>query len=183
MFDSPLFWIILIWWILTTVLGSKARRAKRARQQAMMSQDAGDTETGEDEQAFDPADRPRSGFPGVLPEQRPEPRSFSPLQEIWRNLGIDEGLSTIIAPVEEEPTAPEPVAEPVAPPRSPAEQALQTVAGEQDWQVMRDASKPYRTSRSRPELMEMRALKRLTPIQQAVVLKEILDTPLALRQG
>ncbi|MCK4578647.1 MAG: hypothetical protein KAU50_07640 [Candidatus Marinimicrobia bacterium] len=183
-FDSPLLWIILIWWILTTVLGSKAKRKRQARQQAMMAQAADDSETGEDEQAADRLDTLPTGFPGGQPEQRPEPRSVSPLQEIWRNLGFEEGPFQIIAPVEEEPTAPEPVAEPVEPPRPPVEQILKpAAAGERDWQVMRDASKPYKARRRRPGLMELRTLKRLTPIQQAVVLKEVLDNPLALRQG
>ena len=36
LFDSPLFWIILVWWLISTVLGAQAR--KRRREQAAAAQ-------------------------------------------------------------------------------------------------------------------------------------------------
>ena len=99
---------------------------------------------------------------------------MTPLDELWRGLGIEpevvqfRGLADQEAEViEEAPPIPKP--EPfVAPPPLPPKES-------------EPATPP--TAHRRHGLTIHQAVAGLTPLQQAVVLKEILDRPRALRRG
>ncbi len=185
MFDSPLFWIILVWWLASTLLGAKARKRRRAAQ--MLAEQETEPDDGE-WQPETPAGQPAylseeetEDQPGMPPDDEvvqppvplPPPRKQppTPLQEIFRALGMEEPqplFGGMRPEVEPEPPPPEP-----EPPIIVAE-APPPVEPEPE---PRPAAEPSQAYPSIP----VPAMKRLTPWQQAVVLKEILDTPPGLR--
>ena len=208
-FESPLFWIIVVWFLLTTLLGGKARR-RRAAQAAPPDQPPAPfgVERPEGEPAVSPlGERPAEieveaealeaqppiaapepqEYPGrTRPSTRlrtgpaPPSRPVSPLEDLFRKLGVAEELVPGVlrpeageAPLTEEleiTTTPEPVEEPPMPPPVEPPPA----------RVKEYISPPPR--RHSPLLAET-TLARLTPLQQAVVLKELLDRPRAQRRA
>lgn len=215
-FDSPLFWIIVVWWLLSMLLGAKARR--RRAMQARLTGTAGQARAAqpavpfggprpEGELAFPPGrERPtevevegemlEAQPPAPAPEPQeypdrtrpsarlrtgpaPPTRPVSPLEDLFRKLGVAEELVPgVLRPEEEEAplteeleitTTPEPVEEPPTP--SPVEPPPAR-------------AKEYIPAPSRryPLLAET-TLVRLTPLQRVVVLKELLDHPRAQRRA
>ncbi len=208
-FESPLFWIIVVWFLLTTLLGGKARR-RRAAQAAPPDQPPAPfgVEQPEGEPAVSPGqERPAEikveaevleaqpltsapepqEYPGrTRPSTRlrtgpaPPSRPVSPLEDLFRKLGVAEDLVPGVlrpeageAPLTEEleiTTTPEPVEEPPMPP--PVEPPPARV---KEYVLPR----PYR----RYPLLAETTLARLTPLQRVVVLKELLDRPRAQRRA
>ncbi|MEE9465861.1 MAG: hypothetical protein V3W14_09855 [Candidatus Neomarinimicrobiota bacterium] len=180
MFDSPLFWIVVIWWLASTLLGAKARKRRRAAQRLAEQElepaaDEWQPEAPAGEPAYLSEEEPGDEFvrpPVPLPPPRKRP--VTPLQEIFRALGMEETpplFGGMTAEVEPEPPPPEPeppkiVAEVPQPPAKPDLKPRPVV-------------KPSQAYLSIP----VAAMRRLTPWQQAVVLKEILGTPPGLRSG
>ncbi len=178
LFDSPLFWIILVWWLLSTFLGAKARKRRLATRK-MAALEAEEPAPPKPPETADLA-------PSVVPRDAPEvipaipvappppipAQPVTPLQEIFHALGMEQrpplfgalrATPEPIIPVEAET----PLLEPV---KAPLPQAAPTIS-------------PPREAEIRPHspAWPLASLERLTPWQQAVALKEILDSPLALR--
>ncbi len=179
MFDSPLFWIILIWWLLSIFLGAKARKRRRAAMEMEASEPEeptppGPRETLESEPAVVPRETPEviPASPTELPLPLP-PKPVTPLQEIFHALGMEERPPLFGALR----VAPEPEITPV-------EAETPAVAPEK---VSPTPVAPTTTLKRQPEIrrdypaLPLAFLERLTPWQQAVALKEVLDSPLALR--
>ena len=208
-FDSPLFWIIVVWWLLTTFLGGKARRRRAARAAPPDQPPAPfGVERPEGEPAVSPlGERPAEikvegevleaqpltlapepqEYPGrTRPSTRlrtgpaPPSRPVSPLEDLFRKLGVAEELVPGVlrpeageAPLTEEleiTTTPEPVEEPPMPPPVEPPPA----------RVKEYISPP---PRRRYPLLAETTLARLTPLQRAMVLKEVLDRPRAQRRA
>ncbi|UCH63023.1 MAG: hypothetical protein JSU77_00775 [Fidelibacterota bacterium] len=202
-FDSPLFWIIAVWWLLTTLLGSKARRRRAMQARSAQPPDQPATPFEKVQQKVDsefspeqeqPAEveiegevleaKPMTSAPGLqeYPDgtrAAPPTRPTSPLEDLFRKLGISEELVPgVLRPEEEEAplveeleitTTPEyaeesPTLQPVEPPPTGAREYI-----------------PAPTRYHYPLLAET-TRARLTPLQQVVVFKEILDRPWALRR-
>ncbi len=179
MFDSPLFWIVAIWWLLSTFLGAKARKRRRAAVEMAASEPEepvppGPRETPESEPAVAPLETP-DVIPAtpVAPPPPPPAQTVTPLQEIFHALGMEQRPPLFgalraapepeIIPVEAETPLVEPAKLP--PPReAPA-----------------ISHRPKAKSRPHYPVLPLASLERLTPWQQALVLKEILDSPLAVR--
>ncbi|UCD38324.1 MAG: hypothetical protein JSW54_02255 [Fidelibacterota bacterium] len=215
-FDSPLFWIIVIWWLLSTFLGAKARK-RRAAQAAAEPELTRSGETPQPEAESELLDsrkrparleidttdmeQPPRGIPyppndrGVTPEilprktSRPAPTSKvkSPLEEIFRGLGLtQEMIPPQFRPEREaEPPielAPTPVTELEAVPEVDEKEEVRQ-------ELMEGAPPPSKAEYAAPRihagysLLSGALTTQLTSLQQAVVLKEILDRPRALRRG
>ncbi len=218
-FESPLFWIIVVWFLLTTFLGGKARRRRAMQAQAAppdqppapfgVERPEGEPTVslgqerpveikveGEALEAQPPTAAPEpQEYPGrTRPSTRlrtgpsaqlrtgpaPPSRPVSPLEDLFRKLGVAEELVPGVlrpeegeAPLTEEleiTTTPEPVEEqPMPPPVEP------TPAGAKEYI-------PAPRHRRYPLLAET-TLARLTPLQRVVVLKEVLDRPRAQRRA
>lgn len=204
MFDKPLFWIILVWWLVSTFLGAKARKRRRAAME-MAAQEPEETAALEPEETapVEPREMVESE-PAVIPRYAPEvipatpvappqpipatpvappqpipAKPVTPLQEIFHALGMEDRPALFgalraapepeITLVEAEP----PLIEPAKPPprqRKPPPREEPTVS-------------PQPKAKIRPHYpaLPLASLERLTPWQQALVLKEILDSPLAVR--
>lgn len=179
MFDKPLFWIILVWWLVSTFLGAKARKRRRAAMEmAALEQEEPaplePREMVESEPAAAPPETPDVIPPTPVAPPQPIPaQPVTPLQEIFHALGMEDRPALFgalraapepeITLVEDEP----PLVEPQKPP--PPREAP-TVS-------------PLPKAKIRPHYpaLPLASLERLTPWQQALVLKEILDSPLAVR--
>ncbi len=187
MFDNPIFWIVVIWWLLTTFLGGKARRKRRSqRSQQRQSPPAG-SKFGAPTRPAQPQEEPGSFTEAefeaeeVEPEYSPPPQPtpfFGPtkpvtsLEDLWQRLGR---ITQEEAPLEVIPDEPI-VVEPIPPPPDPVPVPdVPAPAVTSFW----DASSPDQEDDDRLN----RAVASLTPLQQAVVLNEILDRPRALRRG
>ncbi len=177
MFDSPIFWIVAIWWLVSTLLGAKARKRRRAAQRlAEQELEPAEGEWQPEAPAGEPAhfseEEPVEEFfqpPTPLP---PRKQPATPLQEIFRALGMEETpplFGGMTAEVEPEPPPPEP-----EPPKIVAEVPPPPAKPEPEPRPVREPSRAYLS-------IPVPGMKRLTPWQQAVVLKEILDTPPGLR--
>ena len=179
--DNPIIWIVAIWWLLTTFLGAKARRKRRAKATPPESQispvpgpgrkweepsDIGEVEPDAEEMEREPALPPTPVRSSVGPALS--------MEKIWRGLGIEPEVVQFRRPaddeeevVEDAPPIPEP--EPlVMPTRLPPKES--------------EPATPA-TAHRRRGLTITQVVAGLTPLQQAVVLKEILDRPRALRRG
>ena len=179
LFDSPLFWIILVWWLLSIFLGAKARKRRRvAMEMAALEVEEpvppGPQETPRSEPSFVPRETPEviPAGPTELPPPLP-PKPVTPLQEIFRALGMEDRPPLFgalraepepeITPVDDQ--TPTVVPEKVSPPPV----------------VPTTTPKPGPGIRRHYRASPLATLERLTPWQQAVMMKEILDSPLALR--
>lgn len=195
MFDNPIFWIVAIWWLLSTFLGGKARRRRAQRARAMAQQQLAVDEEGAQaegtlEETYIPspppaaeldAEPPPEEAPASVPLfQRSIMREPS-LEDFLRGMGISRGPVVDEYPPEEDFVEPEeeplPIPEPVAAVEAPAEEIH---AADRGAYAIREISR--RTQQSFP-LLSPESLARWTPLQQIVVLKEVLDAPRALRRG
>ncbi len=183
MFDNPIFWIVVVWWLFTTFLGAKARRKRRAkatppgRQPALLPGSAREREEPGYVDEIEPDEEGMEREPALPPPPVRSPvRPTTPMEQLWRGLGIEpevvqfrELADQVEEGVEVAPPIPEPEPEPLVaptplPPKEPE-----------------PATPP--TAHRRRGLTISQAVAGLTPLQQAVVLKEILDRPRALRRG
>lgn len=200
MFDNPIFWIVAIWWLLSTVLGRKARkkraqarqaaqqRAYEAEQSAVATDIAADipVDPGPEPRYVEP-DQPEPEFEGPRPSEPPPLLRREPsLEDFLRGLGLGgQPAPQVMQPEfdEAEPAAqPEPEPEPPPVPEEvrPRHTAMSAPSPSAD-----AYSTAGRASRSLTEypLLGRNVLAELTPLQQAVVLREVLDAPRALRRG
>lgn len=186
MFDNPIIWIVVVWWLFTTFLGAKARRRRRARasspepRMSPLPEPArgreepvyvGEVESDAEEMEREPALPPTPVRPRIKP-------AIS-MKQLWRGLGIEpevvqfrELADQEAEVVEEAPPIPEPAPVAVAPPQP-------TKVPER---VIHEPSAPPTAHRRHGRTISQ-VVAGLTPLQQAVVLKEILDRPRALRRG
>ena len=207
-FESPLFWIIVVWFLLTTLLGGKARR-RRAAQAAPPDQPPAPFGVGrpEGESAVSPLGKRPAEIEveaEVLEAQpltsAPEPKEYpdrplptpptrpvSPLESLFRGLGITEDMvpaalrpdkEAFLSEEAEAAFAREPEVSPEEeytepPPEPPLVKAHPARPKEYI---------PAPTRRHYPLLAET-TLARLTPLQRAMVLKEVLDRPRAQRRA
>ena len=198
MFDKPLFWIILVWWLVSTFLGAKARKRRRAAME-MAAQEPEETAALEPEETapVEPREMVESE-PDVIPRYAPEvipatpvappqpipttpvappqpipAQPVTPLQEIFHKLGMEDRPSlfgALRAAPEPEITLVEAEIPLVAPQRPPPRRKATTILPQP-----KDKIRPHYPA------LPLASLERLTPWQQALVLKEILDSPLAVR--
>ncbi|MFB0516522.1 MAG: hypothetical protein ACETWG_07955 [Candidatus Neomarinimicrobiota bacterium] len=200
-FKSPLFWIIVIWWLLSTFLGARARRrrAMQARSappgkpvtpaekpapkvgREVTFQRERPPEARVEVEALEKRRPPRPVSPRLSArEGRPEPppKPAMPLEDVLRKLGLAEELIPgVLRPETEEPALeeePEILAEPEpveAPPEPPPVKPIPTRRAE------------YVAPRVEPSypLLPEAILGRLSPLQQVILLREVLGAPRALR--
>ena len=194
LFDSPLFWIILVWWLISTLLGAQARKRRRAQAAAAQQQVREQLSQEQEEQPGEPVT-------GAEPEWResPEVREmpteqetevFAPRQEtrrptsltdIWREM--QKGLTppTIQPSMPWEAEEYEEEAEPEVE-EMEAAAPLATV-----YEEKLDTGVPISSKEMEPERVPVPILDRFSALdlnswQQAVVLKEVLDRPRAYRR-
>lgn len=211
-FDSPLFWIVVIWWLLSTFLGAKARKRRAMQRLAEQETELPTTaepdevqfemEAEEDRDVIRPVsiegeektsepitqpvpptrgygDRVKAGTPRK--PQIPKP----PLEQLARSLGIPkEFIPTGIITAEEEPTVEEDVetAEPVGPPEKEIQETAPPIPVP-DVSYRPEGIPTAIETASGISYLHDSVLPSMTPLQQAIVLKEILDRPRALRRG
>lgn len=202
MFDSPLLWIVVIWWLLTTILGVKARQRRAQARSASPDQPAAPPgppeaavrrelppERGRPQGVEIEGEVPGEQPPAVPGEVEPPSRPTSPLENLFRGLGITEELIPEglrpggEVPWEEEP-APAPELETAAEPEAAPEPERGETPPEPpcvERHLVSEREPVTPPTRHYP-LLAGTALARLTPLQQAVVLKEILDRPRALHR-
>jgi hypothetical protein len=206
-FDSPLFWIVVIWWLLSTFLGAKARK-RRAMQRLAEQESELPTTVETDEVQFDLEDQeeavrsvtvaaeekiPEPTQPPTVGDDRNQikagpprkaPIPKPPLEQLARTLGIPkEFIPSGIIAAEEEPAAEvEGAAEPVgSPEKEITETALATPVPDASYQS-EETQAAIETTGGITHLQES-VFPSLTPLQQAIVLKEILDRPRPFRRG
>ena len=210
-FESPLFWVVIVWWLLATLLGRKARQ-RRAMQAQAASQDQPAAPFGGPQQEIEPAFSPEperfaeiqveekvlEGEPPIpapgpqeypdRPLPTPPTRPVSPLESLFRGLGIKEDMIPAALRPEREgfpPVEPE-AALAREPDISPEEEYIEPLPEPPPVEAPPARAEEYipvpRPRRSYPLLTEA-TLARLTPLQQVVVFKEILDRPRALRRS
>jgi hypothetical protein len=197
-FDSPLFWIIVIWWLLSTFLGAKARKRRALRAMATAEEESAEQAPPPDEEveaegvsqqerpfyleAEDVATEegpptmipPQPGSPGRVP--RPAPKPGLPLEDILRGLGIPRDVIPSPLRPEEEVIIPEELE-----PEPPLDIEPEPEEPEEVYPV--HVTAPVEpTIRDEYRMLAGVRLARLTPMQQAIVLKEILDSPIAFRR-
>ena len=200
MFDNPIFWIVAIWWLLSRVLGGKARkkraqarqaaqqRAFEAEQSAVATDIAADIPVvpGPEPPQAEP-ERPEPGFEAPQPSAPPPLLRREPsLEDFLRGLGLGrQPAPQVMQPEfdEAEPAVqpePEPEPPPVPEPVRPRHAAVSAHSAAADAYSIAD-----RPSRSLAEcpLVGRNVLAALTPLQQVVVLREVLDAPRSLRRG
>ncbi len=210
-FESPLFWVVIVWWLLATLLGRKARQ-RRAMQAQAASQDQPAAPLGRPQREVEPAFSPEperfaeieteeevlEGEPPIpapgpqeypdRPLPTPPTRPVSPLESLFRGLGIKEDMIPAALRPEREGFPP---VEPDAalarePDISPEEEYIEPLPEPPPVEAPPARAEEYipvpRPRRSYPLLTEA-TLARLTPLQQVVVFKEILDRPRALRRS
>lgn len=190
-FDSPLFWIVVIWWLLSTFLGAKARKRRALQRLTELEgeEDAGQPMGVELEeevpesvtQPISPAveyrDRTTPGPPRKAAIPKP------PLQQLARSLGIPkEFIPSGILEEDEEPlpeiAATEPENQPEKETVDPAP-SLSAMQGPADVHEVEKADEAVHGISH----LNKSVFPSLTPLQQAIVLKEVLDRPRALRRG
>lgn len=202
MFDNPIFWIVAIWFLLSRVLGGKARkkraqarqaaqrRAYEAEQSAVATDIAADipVEPGPEALSVEP-ERPEPEFEGPQPSAPPPLLRREPsLEDFLRGLGLGgQPAPQVMQPEfdEAEPAAqPEPEPEPEPPPEPEQERPRRTATSA--YSVSAEAYSTAgveRRSQWEYPLLGRSLLAELTPLQQAVVLREVLDAPRGLRRG
>jgi hypothetical protein len=203
LFDSPLFWIIVIWWLLTTFLGARARRRRAA-------------------QAAQPAPKPKAAVPSEELRFAPEEEDLSrgiahPPAAGEKEEVLEEATSGRTPPTEEYPTRarPEPASKPGMPwddwartlgipleiipgAREPEEKEVLPTEEEAELPELEPAVSaeplPEKAAIAQPDavpptpagirpLLPENVLTQLTPLQQAILMKEVLDRPRAFRRG
>ena len=211
-FDSPLFWIVVIWWLLSTFLGAKARKRRAAARSLSEPETEPPSAPEPEELRFGREDEEVEDLVqpvGIeLEEELPEPVSqpvpssgeytdrvkavpprkptvpTPPLEQLVRSLGIPkEFIPSGILPVEEE-SLPEVEAE-IAEPEGQPEEEMRRVSTVPPMSEVsygaEEAQVTLETAAGISRLYES-VFPSLTPIQQAIVLKEVLDRPRALRR-
>lgn len=188
MFDSPFFWIVAIWWLLSNVLGKGKRR--KVRQVEPLPMEESEDYLYEEPLVDDPFSAPGPGT--VEPEpDRVEPESQpvypqvppplaplkSTLKDLWRTLERELGDP---AP----PVASVPVQEPSIQPREPVEppppappKVVERVQPREH-----DEVEVWGTTTTTFRQPLERYSSRWTTVQQAVIFREIIGPPLALRR-
>jgi hypothetical protein len=211
-FDSPLFWIVVIWWLLSTFLGAKARK-RRAAARILSEPETEPTSAPEPEELRfgreDEEDEDLVQPVGIEPEEEfPEPATqpispsgeyvdrvkagpprkppvpTPPLEQLVRSLGIPkEFIPSGILPVAEEPL-PEVEAEIAEPEGQPEEEMRQVSTIPPVPEASYGAEEAQVTLKTAGGITRLykSVFPSLTPIQQAIVLKEVLDRPRALRR-
>ncbi len=209
-FESPLFWIIVVWWLLSVLLGRKARQ-RRAMQAQSASPDQPVAPFGVPQPEEEPALSPGPArFGGIEVDEEvleaepstsiPEPREYpdrplpapptrpvSPLESLFRGLGITEDMvPAALRPDREALLSEEPEAAfALEPEVSPEEEYPEVPPEPPPVKAPPARAKEYipAPGRRRSPLLAGTTLGRLTPLQQAMVLKEVLDRPRAQRRA
>jgi len=208
-FESPLFWIIVVWWLLTTFLGGKARR-RRAMKAQSASPDQPAVPFGRPQQEIEPAFSPGQERPAEIevegdvleaepsttapgPQEYPDrtppalpARPVSPLENLFRGLGITEDMvPAALRPDREDFLPVEPDHDLVREPDiSPEEEYTEAPPEPPPVEPPPARAREYIPApRRRSPLLAKTTLDRLTPLQQVVIFKEILDRPRAQRRA
>ncbi len=170
MFDSPVFWAILIWWLLSNFLGSKRKR-QRAIKAPPPQPGVGPEPVKADEAPPQPEEQaPLS--PLDLLKRRP-PSQVGSLKELWAAVAAELSPSEpVVRDFAEEVAPDELIIEEVPPPPPPP------------------PAKPRIVTEAKPAPLAVQSpLQALTtesqlpwsPMQQAIILREIFDRPVGLR--
>lgn len=182
MFDSPLFWILVVWWIVSTFLGAKKRAAKSALPPPIENDI--DVESG-----FTTLDEPAPPTPITEPK-----RPLSPLEKLLQRMGVPEefksvegelkGLGRQLGLLEEEVEFVPPVVMETPAVKAEPEPVMEP---EHDYRPTVHKHKHSKPKWGVPQKAErvdlMDRISHLPPLQQAILLKEILDRPRTARYG
>ncbi len=115
MFDSPVFWIFLIWWLLSAFAGNKKRKAKL--QATMADEIVDEQDYAVDDDAEIPVEEPSAAaqfFDDLRSQKQPSlPEAPPALTDIMRGLGLvpEQPLEPVFVPEVEE-LEPEPQPDP-----------------------------------------------------------------------
>lgn len=169
MFDSPLFWIALIWWLLSAVAGHKKRKrqAQSPKPEVVLDEPVVLFDDEYEPPAEQPPAAPQYFEQPITPEQVPSAEPPPSLADLLQRLGIvpKQSLEPVFVPEE---VVPEP-----EPPQAPAEE----VPVEEVPAVRADIPRYVRREKSPLDRFD-----RLPALQRAIILKELLDRPKALRR-
>ena len=182
MFDNPFFWIVAIWWLVSNFLGKSKRR--RLRQVERVPIEEPEEPLFEEPLEGAAPISPDPPAAGPEPESEPvypqSPRPAVPLRAtlkgLWRKLEMElEGVTQPVdsAPVPEPPVPPK---APVMPPPPPVVARRERAYEDHDTD-----SWGKRTTYRQPPLE--RYSSRWTVAQQAVIFREIIGPPVALRKA
>ncbi len=186
MTDSPLFWILVVWWILNTFLGAK-KRAANATQPPPVDDEL------EFESSFTTLDETAPPASATQPE-----RPVSSLEQLFNKMGIPEefksvddelksvgdelkGLGRQLGFIEEEVEFVPPVVVETPPVEVKPEPVIEPELDHQA--TVRKHAKPKWVPDKIEHVDLMSRIEHLPPLQQAIVLKEVLDRPRAARSG
>ena len=182
MFDNPFFWIVAIWWLLSNFLRKSKRRRVRQVERVPVEEPEellfeepleGAAPISPDPRAAGPEPESEPVYPQA---PRPAAPSRATLKDLWRKLEMElEGVT--------QPVASAPVPEPPVPPKAPVmPQPLPVVARRERPHEEHDTdSWGKRTTYRQPPLE--RYSSRWTVAQQAVIFREIIGPPVALRKA
>ncbi len=172
-FDSPIFWIVVVWWLLTTFLGAKSRkqRAQRLKEAALQQEPT----QAEPSTAEEVEPEPWEPEPPLTTEAEPPARVRAApppiFKELWRELGIQVELPKpeVAIPIWQEPEPEELAVEDAVP-------AAEAAAAEQA-PVVSAKERPYKAP-----LYLTAGMAHLSPWQQAIVYRTVLGRPRALQR-
>jgi len=177
-FDSPIFWIIVVWWLLTTFLGAKSRkqRVQRLKEEAARQQEQTLAEPSTAEEVEPEPWEPEPQLTTEA-EQPARVRTAPPaiFKELWRELGIPAEMlkPEPVQPIREEPEPEELAVEDAAP-------VTEAAAAEQA-PVVSAEERPYKPPAQAP-LYLTAGMAQLSPWQQAIVYRTVLGRPRALQR-
>ncbi len=192
MFDNPIIWIAIIWWLVTSFLSGKKKRRRRPEPaqeaQNLYAEESGNAEYELAPDAYEPAPDPEpvvtqpepvpdplAAQPEPAPVLQQRPRTLQDLARMWQGLDVEfSGGERAVEPEPEPPPPPpEPVAVPVEPPPDSRRRHEHT-----------RSAVPGRRPRMAPALRLTAGLAaRFTPLQEAIIYREIFDRPRSKRRS
>lgn len=180
MFDSPIFWVILVWWLLTKFLGVGKRRPVR---QVEYEPDELSDDMIFEEVELDQPDSPVEPQPAEQSAPPPTVSSRPTLKDLWRTL--ERELEGVVRPAAPGPvassTVPEFTTPPVQPAKPPAVPVPPPMEAEPERHHKHHDTASWGKKAAYRNPLE-RYSSRWTVAQQAVVFREILGPPIALRR-
>lgn len=186
MFDNPLIWIAVIWWLVSTFLrGSKKRRRppmpaqeplEAVEEPAIYNEEEAEAVPEGFAEQPEPAPDLLTAQPAPAPALRQRPRTLKDLAQMWQTLDVEFSGGEVAAEPEPEPPAPAPP-EPVTVPAEPPPEFRRR-------RQHAPSAAPGRPPRIAPAVRLTAGLSaRFTPLQEAIIYREIFDRPRSMRRS